>query len=159
MSRLHRPKCGTGIWPDRDIAAGWRDVGGPCGSLPTAPRTQPGNPRGKPRFLTPEDKVPRETDSPLEGGGFEPSVPRLPRARSLHPRARHDPRRHREARNADSFASTCSPCDLQRAWGAFHMDRAGLELEIGFRRLRASRGVLFAFSGKLRDLSGRSATQ
>jgi hypothetical protein len=48
---------------------------------------------------------------------------------------------------------------LQHAWGAFHMDRAGLELEIGFGRLRASRGVLFAFSGKLRDLWGRSATR
>jgi hypothetical protein len=33
-------------------------------------------------------------------------------------------------------------------------DRAGLELKIGFGRFRASRGVLFAFSGKLRDLSG-----
>jgi hypothetical protein len=49
-------KCGTGIWPDRDIAPGWRDIGGPCGSLPTAPGTQPGNPRGKPGFLTTEIK-------------------------------------------------------------------------------------------------------
>jgi hypothetical protein len=47
----------------------------------------------------------------------------------------------------------------RHAWGTFHMDRAGLELKIGFGRLRASRDVLFAFSGKLRDLSGRSATQ
>jgi hypothetical protein len=73
----HRRKCGTGIWPDRDIAAGWSDIGVPCGSLPTAPKTQPGNPRGNPGFLTHEDKVPRETDSPLEGDGFEPSVPRV----------------------------------------------------------------------------------
>ena len=27
LSRPHRRKCGTGIWPDRDIAAGWRDGG------------------------------------------------------------------------------------------------------------------------------------
>ena len=33
-------------------------------------------PARKPGFLTHEDKVPRETDSPLEGAGFEPSVPR-----------------------------------------------------------------------------------
>src|SRR5271169_7133894 len=36
----------------------------------------PAHPRGKPGFLTHEDKVPRETDSPVEGDGFEPSVPR-----------------------------------------------------------------------------------
>src|SRR6266853_5542629 len=49
---------------------------GPRGSLPTAPGTQPGTPARKAGVLTHEDKVPRETDSPLEGDGFEPSVPR-----------------------------------------------------------------------------------
>jgi hypothetical protein len=59
---------------------------------------------------------------------------------SLHPRARHDPRRHREARNADSFVSTSSPCDLQHAWGAFHMDRAlsSRSASDGFEHLAAS---------------------
>jgi NADPH:quinone reductase-like Zn-dependent oxidoreductase len=33
---------------------------------------------------------------------------------SLHPRARHDPRRHREGRNADRFASTSSPWRFAR---------------------------------------------
>ena len=32
-------------------------------------------PRGKPGFSTPESSSGRETDSPLEGAGFEPSVP------------------------------------------------------------------------------------
>src|ERR1700682_1673164 len=32
--------------------------------------------RGKPGFVSHEDKVPGETDSPVEGDGFEPSVPR-----------------------------------------------------------------------------------
>jgi hypothetical protein len=74
-------------------------------------------------------------------GDSNPRSPRLPRARSLHPRARHDPRRDREARNAGSFASTCSPCDLQHAWGAFHMDRAALSSRSasdGFEHLAAS---------------------
>ena len=34
------------------------------------------HPRGKPGFLTHEDRLLRETDSLLEGQGFEPSVPR-----------------------------------------------------------------------------------
>jgi hypothetical protein len=33
-------------------------------------------PARKAGVLDPEEKVPRETDSPLEGDGFEPSVPR-----------------------------------------------------------------------------------
>ena len=33
-------------------------------------------PARKAGVLDPEEKVPRETDSPLEGEGFEPSVPR-----------------------------------------------------------------------------------
>ena len=33
-------------------------------------------PRGKPGFSTCESEFGRETDSPLEGAGFEPSVPR-----------------------------------------------------------------------------------
>jgi hypothetical protein len=35
----------------------------------------PAHSRGKPGLLTHEDKVPRDTDCLLEGGGFEPSVP------------------------------------------------------------------------------------
>jgi hypothetical protein len=35
------------------------------------------HPRGKPGFLTHEGRLLRETDSLLEGAGFEPSVPRL----------------------------------------------------------------------------------
>ena len=37
-------------------------------------------PRGKPGFSTLESGSGRETDSPLEGAGFEPSVPRLRRS-------------------------------------------------------------------------------
>src|SRR6266404_7948122 len=75
---LAREWCGlhrNGHW--LVALVGRRDVGGPCGSLPTAPGTQPGTPARKAGVLvTHEDKVPRETDSPLEGSGFEPSVPR-----------------------------------------------------------------------------------
>src|SRR6266853_109693 len=56
------------------------------------------------------------TDSPLEGGGFEPSVPLYGELGALG-RVRRDPRRHREARNARSFASTRSATDLRHAWG------------------------------------------
>src|SRR5438128_4816473 len=35
----------------------------------------PAHPRGKPGFSTFESGCGRETDSPLEGAGFEPSVP------------------------------------------------------------------------------------
>ena len=36
----------------------------------------PARPREKPGFSTWEGEIPRDTDSPLEGDGFEPSVPR-----------------------------------------------------------------------------------
>jgi hypothetical protein len=39
--RPHQRHCGTGIWRDRDIAAGWRDLETPCASLPTRSPTQP----------------------------------------------------------------------------------------------------------------------
>jgi hypothetical protein len=49
-----------------------RDAAPPLADpLPYGPHlggTHPAHPRGKPGFLTHDDKVPRETDSPLEGG-------------------------------------------------------------------------------------------
>jgi hypothetical protein len=48
---------------------------GPRGSLLTVRERSPEHTRGKPGFLTHDDRVPRETDSTLEGDGFEPSVP------------------------------------------------------------------------------------
>jgi hypothetical protein len=74
--RPHQRHCGTGIWRDRDIAAGWRDLKTSCASLPTRSPSHRAQPRGKPGFLTLESSSGRETDSPLEGTGFEPSVPR-----------------------------------------------------------------------------------
>src|ERR1700694_3672643 len=53
------------------------------------------------------------TISPLEGGGFEPSVPLYGELGALG-RVRRAPRRHREARNARSFASTRSASDAAR---------------------------------------------
>src|SRR4029077_10527238 len=44
-----------------------------CRPVRQASRAQP---RGKPGFSTPDSSSGRETDSPLEGTGFEPSVPR-----------------------------------------------------------------------------------
>jgi hypothetical protein len=57
---------------DRDIAADWRDLVAPCVSLPTR---SPSQPRTKPGFPPLESSSGRETDSALEGDGFEPSVP------------------------------------------------------------------------------------
>jgi hypothetical protein len=74
------------------------------------------HPRETPGFSTYEGGCGRETDSPLEGGGFEPSVPLYGEFGALG-RVRRDPRRHREARNARSFASTRSASDLRHAWG------------------------------------------
>ena len=65
--RPHQRRCGTGIWRDRDIAAGWRDLVTPCASLPTRSPSHRAQPRGKPGFSTLESSSGRETDSPLEG--------------------------------------------------------------------------------------------
>ena len=78
--RPHHQRCGTGIWPDRDITAFRPDVPAPRVSLPTqAARPGPDN-RGKPRLLDLERRIPARDrfapDCPLEGTGFEPSVPR-----------------------------------------------------------------------------------
>ena len=54
---------------------------------------------GRKALLLKNGRVEFAPDSPLEGAGFEPSVPA--KLSSVHPRARRDPRRHREARHAD----------------------------------------------------------
>jgi DNA helicase-2/ATP-dependent DNA helicase PcrA len=50
----HRPhrRCGTGIWPDRDIAAGRRQMTAPRPSVATARLLRPAHPREKPGFST-----------------------------------------------------------------------------------------------------------
>ena len=68
-------RCGTGIGPDRDIAAFRPHIPAPRVSLPTqATRPGPDN-RGKPRFLDLERRIPARDrfapDSQLEGDGFE----------------------------------------------------------------------------------------
>jgi hypothetical protein len=103
---FHRSRhrhCGTGIWPDRDIAAGWRDIETPCASLPTQSPSQPRTPARKAGVLHVRERVwsERQTlrwreldsnlrfraragsilpvrfvaDSLLEGDGFELPVP------------------------------------------------------------------------------------
>ena len=69
--RPHHQRCGTGIWPDRDITAFRPDVPAPRVSLPTqAARPGPDN-RGKPRLLDLERRIPARDrfapDSLLEG--------------------------------------------------------------------------------------------
>ena len=54
--------------------------------------------------------------------------------------------RHRETPERRSFASTSSASDLRHTWGAFHMDKAGLEIEIGFGDFEHLGASLFAFS-------------
>jgi hypothetical protein len=51
-------------------------IGGAMLLLPRQERS-PAHPRGKPGFLTHEEKIPRETDSSLEESGFELPVPLL----------------------------------------------------------------------------------
>jgi hypothetical protein len=82
IGHSHRPRqrhCGTGIWPDRDIAAGCCGIETICASLPTQSPASRAHPRGKPGFSTYDSGLGRETDSPLERDGFEPSVPRRKR--------------------------------------------------------------------------------
>ena len=62
--------CGTGIWRDRDIAAGWRDRETPCASLPTQAPSRPPTAARKAQVLGLRKRSGRETDWPLEGDGF-----------------------------------------------------------------------------------------
>ena len=55
--RPHQRHCGTGIWPDRDIAAGWRDLETPCASLPTRSPSQPRTPARKAGVLDPRKRL------------------------------------------------------------------------------------------------------
>jgi hypothetical protein len=59
-------------------------------------------------------------------------------------RARRDPRRHREAQNARSFAATSSASDLRGTPGAPSWTK--LELEIGFGDFEHLAASPFAFS-------------
>ena len=54
----------------------WRDIETPVRLCRPGRQASRAHPRGKPGFSTFESGCGRETDSPLEGDGFEPSVPR-----------------------------------------------------------------------------------
>src|SRR6202007_3030682 len=62
---------GTGIWRDRDIAAGWRDLETPCASLSTQAPSRPPTAARKAQFVGFRKRSGREADCPLEGDGFE----------------------------------------------------------------------------------------
>src|SRR6478672_9245718 len=68
--RPHHQRCGTGIWPDRDITAFRPDVPAPRVSLPTQAAGPGPDNRGKPRLLDLERRIPARDrfapDSPLE---------------------------------------------------------------------------------------------
>src|SRR5437588_9246999 len=66
----HQRHRGTGIWPDRDIAASWRDIETRCASLPTRSPSQPRTPARKAGFSTFENDCGRDTDCLLEEAGF-----------------------------------------------------------------------------------------
>src|SRR6516164_450399 len=74
--RPDRRRCGTGIWPSRDIIAVRRHVAGLCPSLATAPPAMARTPAGNARVSTSAGQLPLETDCLLEGDGFELLVPR-----------------------------------------------------------------------------------
>jgi len=75
-SRTANRHCGTGIAPDRDTTRNWRDFDEPCGSLPAVPPGRACAPAATAGFSIPQGEISRETDCLLEGGGFEPPVPR-----------------------------------------------------------------------------------
>ena len=66
--RPHQRYRGTGIWPDRDIAADWRDIETPACLCRPSRGASGAYPRGKPGFSTFESGCGRETDCPLEEG-------------------------------------------------------------------------------------------
>ena len=65
--RPHQRHCGTGIWRDRDIAAGWRYLETPCASLPTRSPSQPRTAARKAGVLDPRKQL-RERDRLSAGG-------------------------------------------------------------------------------------------
>ena len=65
--RPHQRHCGTGIWPGRDIAAGWRDIETPCASLPTRSPSQPRTPARKAGVLDARKRM-RARDGLSAGG-------------------------------------------------------------------------------------------
>jgi hypothetical protein len=80
-------------------------------------------------------------DSPLEGDGFEPSVPRL-RWSSVQLAARDATHAAVVKRGTpDPFAATSSASDFPHAWRAFHMDKSRRRGRDRLPRLRASGGV------------------
>ena len=65
--RPHQRHCGTGIWRDRDIAAGWRYLDPPCASLPTRSRNLPRTAARKAGVLDPRKQL-GERDGLSAGG-------------------------------------------------------------------------------------------
>jgi len=65
LSRPHHRRCGTGIWPDRDITARRPDLAVAGASLPTAPLAPPRITAENRGFSTEEGEFPRETGSHL----------------------------------------------------------------------------------------------
>jgi hypothetical protein len=67
LAELITRHCGTGIWRDRDIAAGWRDLETPCASLPTRSPSQPRTAAQKAGVLDTRKQL-RERDRLSAGG-------------------------------------------------------------------------------------------
>ena len=63
----HQRHCGTGIWPGRDIATGWRDNETSCASLPTRSPSQPRTAARKAGVLDPQQQL-GERDGLSAGG-------------------------------------------------------------------------------------------
>ena len=76
FSRPHQRYCGTGIWSGRDKPTDWRAMESPARLCRPGRQASLAHPRGKPGFSTLSSGCGRETDCPLEGNGFELSVPR-----------------------------------------------------------------------------------
>jgi hypothetical protein len=74
-STLLKNRCGCG--PTETLPPVGAISTAPRPSLPTALPAPPRTPAGKARLLDVRRRKSRDTDSPLEGAGFEPSVPAM----------------------------------------------------------------------------------
>jgi hypothetical protein len=83
--RPHQRHCGTGIWRDRDIAAGWRDLETPCASLPTRSPSQPRTAARKAGVLDPRKQL-RERDGLSAGGRWIRTFGSRTRHQAVRPR-------------------------------------------------------------------------
>ena len=150
--RPHQPHCGTGIWPDRDIAAGWRDIQTLCASPRTRSPSQPRTAARKAEVLDLRKRM-RERHRLSAGGRW---------IRTLGPRK--NPRSAAQAcivhPGALNELKLASDTGIMQAVSrsALMASRAGIGLRLGPWSLGRTRRVLSQqFSGRVQQTAFREA--